>query len=44
MQAEGVEVLAGLDQLAVMGFVEVVRHLGFFRRLLAEVTGAPRRR
>ncbi len=38
MQAEGVELLAGLDQLAVMGFVEVVRHLGFFRRLLARVT------
>jgi len=33
MEAEGVELLAGLDQLAVMGFAEVVRHLGFFRRL-----------
>ncbi len=33
MAAEGVELLAGLDQLAVMGFVEVVRHLAFFRSL-----------
>lgn len=37
MEAEGVELLAGLDELAVMGFVEVVRHLGFFRRLLRRV-------
>lgn len=37
MEAEGVELLAGLDQLAVMGFVEVLRHLGFFRRLMARV-------
>jgi lipid-A-disaccharide synthase len=39
MAAEGVRLLAGLDQLAVMGFVEVVRHLPFFwkleRRLLS---------
>ncbi len=33
MAAEGVELLAELDQLAVMGFVEVVRHLPFFWRL-----------
>jgi len=39
MGAEGVELMAGLDQLAVMGFVEVIRHLGFFRGLLARVTG-----
>lgn len=38
MSAEGVELLAGLDRLAVMGLVEVVRHLGFFWRLLATVT------
>lgn len=37
MSAEGVELLAGLDRLAVMGLVEVVRHLGFFRRLLSTV-------
>jgi lipid-A-disaccharide synthase len=33
LEAAGVELLAGLDRLAVMGFVEVVRHLRFFRRL-----------
>ncbi len=33
MKAEGVGLLAGLDQLAVMGFVEVLRHLPFFWRL-----------
>jgi lipid-A-disaccharide synthase len=39
MEAQGVELLAGLDQLAVMGFVEVLRHLGFFRQLMARVEG-----
>jgi len=39
MAAGGVELLAGLDRLAVMGFAEVVRHLGFFRELLATVKG-----
>ena len=33
MAAAGVELLAGLDQLAVMGFVEVLSHLRFFRAL-----------
>jgi len=33
MEAEGVALLAGLEDLAVMGFVEVVGRLGFFRRL-----------
>ena len=33
MEAQGVRLLAGLDDLAVMGFAEVVRRLGFFRRL-----------
>ena len=33
LAAEGVELLAGLDQLAVMGFAEVIRHLGFFWKL-----------
>ena len=37
MKAEGVELLAGLDQLAVMGFVEVIKHLGFFRGLMKRV-------
>jgi lipid-A-disaccharide synthase len=34
MQAVGVEPIAPFDRLAVMGFVEVVRHLPFFARLL----------
>ncbi len=33
MAAAGVEILVGLDQLAVMGFAEVVRHLPFFLKL-----------
>ena len=33
MQAEGVRTLAGLEDLAVMGFTEVLRRLPFFRRL-----------
>lgn len=34
MQAEGVEAIVPFDRLAVMGFVEVVRHLPFFVRLM----------
>jgi lipid-A-disaccharide synthase len=45
MAGEGVELLAGLDQLAVMGFAEVVRHLPFFwkleRRLNTQLEGGP---
>jgi lipid-A-disaccharide synthase len=33
LEALGVDTWAGLDRLAVMGFVEVVKHLGFFRAL-----------
>lgn len=33
MAKEGVSLLAGLDQLAVMGFAEVLRHLPFFWKL-----------
>lgn len=33
MEAEGVELLAGLDDLAVMGFTEVLAHLPFFWKL-----------
>ncbi|MEN8374423.1 MAG: lipid-A-disaccharide synthase [Gemmatimonadota bacterium] len=41
MSSEGVELLAGLDRLAVMGFAEVARHLPYFfflmRRLRREL-------
>lgn len=33
LAAQGVELIEGLDRLAVMGFAEVVRHLRFFRGL-----------
>lgn len=33
MEAAGVELFAGLDELAVMGFVEVLGRLGYFRHL-----------
>ncbi|MDE2794533.1 MAG: lipid-A-disaccharide synthase [Gemmatimonadota bacterium] len=33
MAGEGVRLLSGLDDLAVMGFVEVLRRVPFFRRL-----------
>jgi lipid-A-disaccharide synthase len=39
LAAQGVELLAGLDDLAVMGFVEVLRHLRFFRKLERTVVG-----
>lgn len=39
MEARGVELLAGLDDLAVMGFAEVLRHLGFFWKLERTVKG-----
>lgn len=37
MAAEGVELMAELDELAVMGFVEVLAHLPFFLRLRKRV-------
>jgi lipid-A-disaccharide synthase len=37
MEAEGVELLAGLDDLAVMGVAEVLPRLPFFRRLKRNV-------
>jgi lipid-A-disaccharide synthase len=40
MQAEGVPLLAGLNELAVMGFVEVLRHLPFFIELRKRVFAA----
>ena len=39
MSAAGVELVAGLDELAVMGFAEVVPKLAFFRRLERELRG-----
>ncbi|CAN5849397.1 lipid-A-disaccharide synthase [soil metagenome] len=45
MAAAGVELLAHVDQLAVMGFAEVVRHLPYFvalmRRVKAELARHP---
>ncbi|HEY0024727.1 MAG TPA: lipid-A-disaccharide synthase [Longimicrobium sp.] len=40
MEAEGVRLLAGLNELAVMGFVEVLRHLPFFIELRKKVFAA----
>ncbi len=37
LEAAGVDLLRRLDELAVMGFAEVVARLGFFRRLEAEI-------
>jgi lipid-A-disaccharide synthase len=37
MAAAGVELLAHVDQLAVMGFVEVLRHLPYFVELMRRV-------
>jgi len=37
MNSVGVRLLAGIDRLAVMGLVEVLKHLGFFRRLLKDI-------
>ena len=44
MAAEGVELLAHTDQLAVMGLVEVLRHLPFFVGLMDRVQNEIRRR
>ncbi|CAI8018948.1 Lipid-A-disaccharide synthase [Geodia barretti] len=43
MAAAGVECMAGLEELAVMGFVEVFRHLDFFWRLMHRVRDAMHR-
>jgi lipid-A-disaccharide synthase len=42
MAGEGTELLAGLDELSVMGFAEVLRHLPFFIRLRRRVFTALR--
>lgn len=40
MEAAGVELMAGLGELAVMGFVEVLKHLPFFLELRRRVFAA----
>jgi lipid-A-disaccharide synthase len=40
MRAEGVETLAGLEELAVMGLVEVLKHLPYFIELRRRVFAA----
>jgi lipid-A-disaccharide synthase len=40
MAREGVELIAGLDRLAVLGFAEVVRHLPYFVGLLRRLRSA----
>jgi lipid-A-disaccharide synthase len=40
MAAEGVELMAGLDELSVMGFAEVLAHLPYFIRLRRRVFDA----
>jgi lipid-A-disaccharide synthase len=40
MEAAGVELMAGLQELAVMGFAEVIRHLPFFYHLRQRVWAA----
>lgn len=44
MAAAGVELLAHVDQLAVMGFVEVLRHLPYFVDLMRRVKRTMRER
>ncbi len=44
MQERGVELLCTQDRLAVMGLVEVIAHLPFFLRLMADIRAAWRRR
>lgn len=43
MQAEGVEAIVPFERLSVMGFVEVLRHLPFFVRLLRRADRTLRR-
>jgi len=42
LEACGLVSEVGIDRLAVMGFVEVIRHLPFFYRLLGRLTGVLR--
>ncbi len=40
MKAAGVELLEHVDNLAIMGFTEVIRHLSFFHRLMDRTVAA----
>ena len=44
MRAAGVDTLYDVRDMAVMGFVEVVRHYGFFKRVFQEMTDLVRMR
>lgn len=44
MAAAGCEILVPVDKLAIMGFVEVIKHLSFFRRLLNDTVNEILRR
>ncbi len=44
MRAEGVEILHDVKDMAVMGFAEVVRRFGFFRRVFHEMVAVARDR
>ena len=44
MQAAGVDLIAGYDEMAVMGFVEVIRHLPRHFQLLGEIRSRLQRR
>lgn len=44
MQAAGVDLIAGYDEMAVMGFVEVIRHLPRHFQLLSEIRSRLQRR
>ncbi|MFA4991324.1 MAG: lipid-A-disaccharide synthase [Candidatus Omnitrophota bacterium] len=39
MQAEGVKIIYDMSQLAVVGFFEVIKHLGAFNKIFKKMTG-----
>lgn len=44
MRAEGMEILADVSDLALVGILEVLKHYGFFRRLMARLLGEAEQR
>lgn len=44
MRAEGMEILADVSDLALVGILEVLKHYGFFRRLMARLLGEAEKR